>query len=100
VFARLRHRAVVGRHHQQHVVDAGGAGQHVAHQALVSRHVHKTQHAAIGRGLVGKAQVDGDAPGLLFFQAVGVNAGQGFDQRCLSVVDVTCCANDHRGNTE
>ena len=41
VLAGLRHGAVVGCNHQQHVVDAGGPGQHVVHQAFVAGHVHK-----------------------------------------------------------
>lgn len=36
---------------------------------------------------MGKADVDGDAAALFFFQAVGVDAGEGFDQRGLAVID-------------
>ena len=36
----------------------------------------------------GEAEVDGQAPGLLLGEAVGVGAGQGQDQRGLAVVDV------------
>ena len=97
VFPRLRHRAIVGRDHEKNMVYAGRAGQHVAHQALMAGHVHEAEHAAICQGLVRKAQVDGDASGLFFLEAVGIDAGQCLDQRCLSVVDVTCSANDHRG---
>ena len=35
-----------------------------------------------------KAQVNRDAAALLFFQPVGVDAGQRFDQRGLTMVDV------------
>ena len=43
---------------------------------------------------MGKADVDGDAAALLFFQAVGVNAGQRLYQRGLAMVDVSGGADD------
>ena len=42
----------------------------------------------------GEADVDGDAAGLFFGQAVAVDAGQGLDQRGLAVVDVAGGAED------
>lgn len=42
VFTGLRHHAVIGSHHQQHAVDAAGAGQHVVHETLMAGHVDKT----------------------------------------------------------
>ncbi len=41
-----------------------------------------------------KADVDGDAAALLFFETIGIDAGERFDQRGLAVVDVTCGADD------
>ena len=35
-----------------------------------------------------EADVDGNAAALFLFQAVGVNAGQGLDQRGFAVIDV------------
>jgi len=43
---------------------------------------------------VGKPEVDGDAAALLFFQAVGVDAGERFDQGGLAVVDVAGGSHD------
>ena len=92
VLARLRLDGFVRRHHQQHQVNAPHAGQHVAHETLVSGDVHKAQaqrFAVRGWELeVRKAQVDGDAAALLFRQAVGVDAGQRLHQRGFAVVDV------------
>src|SRR5580765_8125788 len=45
---------------------------------------------------VGKAKIDSDATPLLFFQTVSINAGQGFDQRGLAVVNVSGGADDDR----
>jgi hypothetical protein len=38
---------------------------------------------------VSEANVDGDSAALLFFQAVGIDAGEGLDQRGLAVVNVS-----------
>jgi hypothetical protein len=41
-----------------------------------------------------EAEIDSDTAALFFFQTVGVNAGQGFDQRGLAVVNVPGCTDD------
>ena len=84
----LRHHAVVGGDHQQEEVDAGGAGHHGAHEALVAGDVHDAQAAAPRQLQLGVAELDGDAPLLLLAQAVGVLAGEERDERRLAVVDV------------
>src|SRR4029077_16555429 len=84
VFASLRLDPFIGGDYQQNQVDAADAGKHVAHKALVAGDVDETEanFAAIGRGKfeVRKSNVDGDAASFFFFQAVGINAGQGFHQ--------------------
>ena len=47
-----------------------------------------------GRSRRGEADVDGDAAGLFFGQAVAVDAGEGLDERGLAVVDVAGGAED------
>src|SRR3546814_10244007 len=49
MFARLRHDAVVRRDHQQAEVDPRDAGQHVAHETLVTRHVDEADDAAVAQ---------------------------------------------------
>ena len=95
VLAGLWHRAVVGGHHQQGQVDGRHAGQHVAHQALMARHVDEDQLAAVGQGCLGEAQVDGHAAGLLFGQMVGVDAGERAHQRGLAMVHMAGGGDDH-----
>ena len=73
---RLRHHAVVGGDHQQEQVDAGGAGDHGAHEALVAGHVDDAEAAAAGQLELGVAELDGDAALLLLAQTVGVLAGE------------------------
>ena len=98
VFASLRLDPFIGGDDQQHQVDAAHARQHVAHKALVAGDIDEAQanSAAIGGGEfeVGKADVDGDAAPLFFFEAVGIDAGQGFHQRRLAVIDMSGGADD------
>jgi hypothetical protein len=88
VLARLRHDPVVGRDHQHDQVDAGRAGDHVLDEALVPGDVDDADLAAVGQREAREAQVDRHAALLLLLQPVGVDAGQGLDQRRLAVVDV------------
>src|SRR5262249_41047488 len=70
-----------------------GPGQHVLDKALVAGHVDDAE-PEIPQIEDGEADVDGDAPGFLLRQAVAVDAGQGFDERGLAVVDVAGGAGD------
>ncbi len=95
MLARLRHDAVVGGNHQDHEVDAGGAGQHVVHQALVARHIDEADGLAVGPRPVGEAQIDGDAARLLLLEPVGVDPGEPAHQRRLAVIDMAGGTDDH-----
>ena len=75
MLAGLRHHAVIAGHHQQGMIDAAHARQHVRQKLFMPRHINKAQHAAIRLGPVGIAQIDGHAALFLFRQAVGVYAG-------------------------
>jgi len=95
MFDRLRHRAVVGCDHQQHMIDASRAGQHVVNEFFVTRHVDETQHLTARQGLIRVAEIDRDAARLLFLEAIGIDAGQCLDQRGLAMVDVTSGTDNH-----
>ena len=76
VLPGLGHDAVVQRDHQQEQIDARGARDHRADEALVAGDVHDGQPAA-GRQLERRvAELDRDAAALLLRQPVGVDAGQ------------------------
>ena len=100
VFARLRLYGFVGCDHQQHQIDAAHSGQHVAHKAFMAGDVDQTNADRLpGRTLqveVGEAEVYGDAAAFLLFEAVGINAGKGANQRALAVVNVARRADNHR----
>ncbi len=88
VLARLRHHAVVGGDDHQEQVDAGGAGDHRAHEALVPRHVDDRQPPPGRQPERRVAELDRDAAPALLRQPVGVGPGERADQRRLAVVDV------------
>ena len=45
---------------------------------------------------IGEAEIDGDAARFFLLQPVAIDAGQGFDQRGLAVIDMAGGADDHR----
>ena len=87
MLAGLGHDAIVGGDDQQGEIEAGGPGDHVAHEAFVSGDIDEAELQRPGVE-VGEAQVDGDAPGLLFREAIGGDAGEGLDQAGLAMVNV------------
>jgi hypothetical protein len=91
----MRLHPLVGGDHQQHRLDPGEAGQRVAQESLVAGDVHEA-HLDLAFPQVGEAEIDGDAAGLLLGEPVAVDAGQGFDQLGLAVVDVAGSADDER----
>ena len=97
MLAGLGHRPVVGRDDEERMFDRGDAGQHVADEALVARHVHEAEHRSVGPGVVGEAEVDAQAPLLLLRKPVGVDPGQGLDEDGLAVVDVARGGDQHLG---
>ncbi len=85
----LRHDALVGRDHEQGDVHAGRTGQHVPHEPFMSGDVDHARLDGVAQRQGRESQVDGDAPPLLLLPAVGIDAGEGFHQGRLAVVDVT-----------
>jgi hypothetical protein len=79
VLLGLRLDALVGGHHQQGEVHAGGPGDHGVDEALVPGHVDEVE-LDIPLLEVGETEVDGDPSGLLLGQPVAVDAGQGPNQ--------------------
>ena len=83
-FERLRHDAVVGRHHQHHDIgDLGAAGTH-AGERFVTRRVDEDDLLAVLLDVI-RADVLRDAAG---FSAGHVGQADGIEQRSLTVIDV------------
>ena len=83
-FERLRHDAVVRRHHQHHNVGDFGAARAHASKGFVAGSVDEYDFAAVQLDVVG-ADVLGDAAG---FPSRHVGFADGVEQRCLAVVHV------------
>ena len=60
-------------------------------------YVNNADFLAAGQGKPREAEVNGHLAFLLFFKAVGVNAGQGGDERGFAVVDVAGSADNTHG---
>src|SRR5919108_2254513 len=85
---RLRPRPLGRVDHEQKEVDPCRAGDHVADEPLVTRHVDERQLAPVGERERRIAEIDRDAALTLLRQPVGVFAGERTDEPRLPVVDV------------
>ena len=93
VLAGLPADALGQRHDQQSGIDAAGASEHGVHETLMAGNVDEAELSGVG-----VAEVNRDAAPLFLRQAVGVDARQRFDQRCLAVIDVAGGTDDHAGS--
>ena len=98
VLARLGHHAVVGGDRHQVQVDAASRRRpSCARSARGRGRRSPTDARPEGSDHAGVAELDRDSPRPLLGQAVGVDAGEGADQRRLAVVDVPGGAERERG---
>ena len=88
VLPRLRHDALVRRDQEHRQVDPARARDHLAHEALVAGDVDDADEHVGGERQRREPELDRDAALFLFFEAIGVVAGECFDQFGLAVVDV------------
>ena len=99
MLARLRHHAFVGGDDEQREIDSRRAGDHRAHERLVTRDVDDADRADPLEHERREAELDRDAAPLLFGQSIGVDAGQRANERRLAVIDVPRGADDHAGSS-
>ena len=92
-FHRLRHDAVVGRHHQHDDVGDLGAARAHGGEGRVAGRVDESDLGARRRGDLVSADVLGDAAG---FACRDVRRADGIEQRRLAVVDMAHDGNDRR----
>ena len=93
MLARLRLDGFIRRDHEQNQVDAADSRQHVSHKALVAGDVDKAHTHAI-KLQESKAEINGDAAALFFFETVWIGSREGLDERGFAVVDVAGRADD------
>ena len=80
VLSGLGHDAFVRGDDEEGEVDATDAGEHVLDESLMAGHVDKADVGTVGQLQPGEPEVDGHAPGLLFFETVRVDARQRLNQ--------------------
>ena len=88
MLVRLRHDAVVGGDDEDDHIHAVRAGDHVADEVHMARHIHDADDALVGQAARGEAQVNGQAALFLLGQRVGLAAGEQLDERGLAVIHV------------
>jgi hypothetical protein len=76
VLLALRLPALGGGHHEHARVDRTDAGQHVAQEPHVPRHVDEAHALPGGQRRVREAEVDGEAAAAFLLEPVGVGAGE------------------------
>jgi hypothetical protein len=80
VFPGLRHDAFVGGDDHDHDIDTGGAGHHVLDEFFMTGDVYNADMLPVRQVQGGEAQLDCNSALFLLLQAVGVGAGDRFDQ--------------------
>jgi hypothetical protein len=95
VLACLRLHRFISRNDEQHRIHTARAGEHRPHESLVAGHVDD-RHVEVADRRVRESEIDRDPAFLLFFEAIGIGAGQGFDERAFAVIDVPGGA-DYKG---
>ena len=86
MLAGLRHDAFVGGDDEDDGVDAADAGEHVPDEILMPRHVHDPDVGSAWEREPREAEIDGHSPLALLAEPVGIDAGEGADQRGFPVV--------------
>ena len=88
VLDRLRHGTLVGGDDEEGGVDAADTGEHVLDEPLVAGDVDDADSLAARQREPREPEVDRHGPRFFLGQAVGIDAGQRFDQGRFAVVDV------------
>ncbi len=94
MLARLRHHAFVGGDHQQDSIHPADPGQHVLDEVAVPGDIDDPDGLALRQSQPGEAKVDRHLTFDFLAQSIGVDAGQGMDERRLAVVNVAGRADD------
>src|SRR5215470_12899119 len=90
MFSSLWHDRFVSGDDKHDKIDSADAGQHVLNEPLVAGHIDEPDGCVGVDGEICKTDIDRDAAFLLFLQAIRVDSGERFDERCFSVINVSC----------
>jgi hypothetical protein len=94
MFAGLRHHAFICCYHEEYRINPPYPGEHILDEVAMTGNIHDTHFLAIRQRKPGEAKVNRHLALALFFQPVGVNAGERFDQRGFAVINMAGGANN------
>jgi len=61
----------------------------------MARNIHNADMPSSGQIQKRETQFYGNAPKLLLFEPVSIDPGQGFDERGLAMINMSCCSQDN-----
>ena len=82
-------------HDEEHHVDAPCPRHHVPDEPLMARDIDDADEDIVSEAVVGKSELDSNAPLFFLFEPVAVDAGKGLDERRLPVIDMARGAYHH-----
>ena len=94
VFPGLGHYPFIGGNDHRNHINTRSAGNHVFYKLFVTGYIDDAQMLTTRKFHGSESEFNGDTPELFFLQPVRIDAGNGFDQGCLSMVNVTGCTED------
>src|SRR5208337_2841477 len=95
VLPGLGHDRLIAGDNKEHHVDAPCPRHHVPDEPLMARNVDDTDKDILSKAVIGKSELDGNAPLFFLFEPVAVDAGKGLDERRLPVIDMARGAYHH-----
>ncbi len=95
VLPGLRHDRLIAGDDKEHHVDAPCPCHHVSDEPLMAGNVDDTDKDIFSEAIVGKPELDSDAPFFFLLEPVAVDAGKGLDERRLPVIDMARGAYHH-----
>jgi hypothetical protein len=94
MLARLRHYTFIGSNNEKYHVDTPGACHHMPYELFMTGNIDNANEEIIAKTVMGKTKFRGNAPFLFLFEPIAIDTGQGFNERCFPVVDMSCCADN------
>src|SRR5215208_4788500 len=93
MFFRLWHHTFIRCDHKQRGVDPANSRQHVFDEISMTRDIHNPNLFPVRECHPTETKFDRHLAGLFFLEAIGMSPGQRCNERRLSVINMTGCAN-------
>ena len=95
VLPGLRHHGFIGSDDEHHQINPADTRKHVLDESFMAGNVDEANRCIGIQGEMRKTDIDRNATFLLFFQAIGVNSRERFNQRGFAMVDMSCSSYDN-----